>query len=65
MIANDFKSINKILNRHEQKAEFEANNPNVEQSVYGYLHGAVAPFDMSNLRATSEQLVRQLERFSV
>lgn len=43
MIANDFKSINKILHRQEQKAEFEANNPNVEQSVYGYLHGAVVP----------------------
>jgi len=43
VIANDFKSINKILHRQEQKAEFEANNPNVEQSVYGYLHGALAP----------------------
>lgn len=40
-IVTDFKSINRKLNRQEQKAEFEAKNPKVEQSVYDSLSGGM------------------------
>lgn len=39
----DFKAINRNLNRQEQKAEYEANNPKEEQSAYGYLYGTMTP----------------------
>lgn len=48
-IVTDFKSINKIINRQEQKAEFEAKNPK-EEPAYLWPYGVAAvpyvePFD--------------------
>lgn len=43
-IVTDFKSIRRILDRQEQKAEYEANNPKEEQSAYGYLYGTPVPY---------------------
>jgi hypothetical protein len=40
----DFKSINRKLNRQEQKAEFEAKNPKVEPSMYGWPYGVAVPY---------------------
>jgi hypothetical protein len=40
----DFKSINKILNRQEQKAEFEAKNPEPVPSMYAWPAGVAVPF---------------------
>ena len=40
-IVTDFKSIKKILNRQEQKADFEAKNPKVEQSAYEAMTGGM------------------------
>ncbi|SCB51691.1 hypothetical protein GA0061099_102115 [Bradyrhizobium yuanmingense] len=40
-IVTDFKSIARKLNRQEQKAEFEAKNPKVEQSAYDALSGGM------------------------
>lgn len=37
----DFRAINRVLNRQEQKAEFEANNPKVEQSAYEAMTGGM------------------------
>jgi hypothetical protein len=41
-IVTDFKSINRILSRQEQKAEFEEKNP--EPAMYGWPYGAMVPF---------------------
>jgi hypothetical protein len=43
----DFKSINKILNRQEQKAEFEAKNPEPVPSMYAWPAGVAVPFGVS------------------
>jgi hypothetical protein len=40
----DFKAINRRLNRQDQKAEFEAKNPKVDQAVQSYLYGVAVPF---------------------
>jgi hypothetical protein len=42
-IIHDFKSIRRKLERQEQKAEYEANNPKEEQSAYQYLYGTMTP----------------------
>jgi hypothetical protein len=42
-IVTDFKSINRKLNRQDQKAEFEAKNPKVEPSMYGWPYGVAVP----------------------
>jgi hypothetical protein len=40
----DFKSINRKLNRLEQKAEYEAKNPPVpDTSMYGWPYGVAVP----------------------
>jgi hypothetical protein len=42
--AYDFKSINRKLNRLEQKAEYEAKNPPVpDTSMYGWPYGVAVP----------------------
>jgi len=38
---HDYKSIARRLNRQDQKAEFEAKNPKVEQSAYDALSGGM------------------------
>jgi hypothetical protein len=43
-IVHDFKSINKILNRQEQKAEFEAKNPEPLPSMYAWPAGVAVPY---------------------
>jgi hypothetical protein len=43
-IVTDFKSIRQKLERQEQKAEFEAKNPKVEPSMYGWPYGVAVPF---------------------
>jgi hypothetical protein len=41
----DFKSIKRILDRQEQKAEFEEKNPPVpDTSMYGWPYGVAAPY---------------------
>lgn len=40
----DFKSINRKLNRQEQKAEFEAKNPVPDTGMYGWPYGVAAPY---------------------
>ena len=40
----DFKSINRIVNRQEQKAEFEAKNPKEEPAMYGWPYGVAVPY---------------------
>ncbi|WLB49221.1 hypothetical protein QIH93_15005 [Bradyrhizobium ottawaense] len=42
-IVTDFKSIRRKLERQEQKAEFEAKNPKVEPSMYGWPYGVAVP----------------------
>jgi hypothetical protein len=42
-IVTDFKSIARKLNRQDQKAEFEAKNPKVEPSMYGWPYGVAVP----------------------
>jgi hypothetical protein len=42
-IVTDFKSIRQKLERQEQKAEFEAKNPKVEPSMYGWPYGVAVP----------------------
>lgn len=42
-IVTDFKSIKRIVDRQEQKAEFEAKNP-VQPSMYGWPYGVAVPF---------------------
>jgi hypothetical protein len=42
-IVTDFKSIRQKLNRQDQKAEFEAKNPKVEPSMYGWPYGVAVP----------------------
>lgn len=39
---HDYKSIARKLHRQEQKAEYEAKNP--EQSMYGWPYGVAVPF---------------------
>jgi hypothetical protein len=41
-IVTDFKSINRVLNRQEQKAEFEEKNP--EPAMYGWVCGAIVAY---------------------
>jgi hypothetical protein len=43
-IVTDFKSIRRKLERQEQKAEYEAKNPKVEPSMYGWPYGVAVPF---------------------
>jgi len=43
-IVTDFKSIKSKLDRMEQKAEFEAKNPPIDTSMYGWPYGAVTPY---------------------
>ena len=38
---HDFKSINRIVNRQVQKADFEAKNPKEEQGAYDALSGGM------------------------
>jgi hypothetical protein len=38
-----FKSINRKLNRLEQKAEYEAKNPVPEPGMYGWPYGVAVP----------------------
>lgn len=40
-IVTDFKSIARIVNRQEQKAEYEAKNP--EPAMYGWPYGVAVP----------------------
>jgi hypothetical protein len=42
-IVTDFRSIKRILERQDQKAEFEAKNPKVEPSMYGWPYGVAVP----------------------
>jgi hypothetical protein len=42
-IVTDFKSIRQKLERQDQKAEFEAKNPKVEPSMYGWPYGVAVP----------------------
>jgi hypothetical protein len=40
----DFKAINRVLNRQEQKAEFEEKNPPIpDTSMYGWPYGVAVP----------------------
>jgi hypothetical protein len=40
----DFKAINRVLNRQEQKAEFEEKNPPIpDTSMYGWPYGVASP----------------------
>lgn len=43
-IVTDFKSIRRKLERQEQKAEYEADNPAPEPSMYGWPYGVAVPF---------------------
>lgn len=49
-----FKSIKRIIDRQEQKADFEAKNPKVEQSAYDSLTGGMfgigAPLNLPDIR---------------
>jgi hypothetical protein len=40
----DFKAINRKLNRQEQKAEFEAKNPEPVPSMYAWPAGVAVPY---------------------
>lgn len=40
----DFKSIKRTLDRQEQKAEFDKDNPAPEPSMYGWPYGVAVPF---------------------
>lgn len=40
----DFKSIRSKLDRQEQKAEYEAKNPVIEPSMYGWPYGVAVPY---------------------
>jgi hypothetical protein len=43
-IVSDFKSIRRILDRQEQKAEFEEKNPPIpDTSMYGWPYGVASP----------------------
>jgi hypothetical protein len=43
-IVSDFKSIKRILDRQEQKAEFEEKNPPIpDTSMYGWPYGVASP----------------------
>lgn len=55
----DFKSIKRKLERMEQKEEFEAKNPKVEPSMYGWPYGVAVPFDLAafQLEAASWETV--------
>lgn len=58
---HDYKSINRKLNRQEQKADFEAKNPKVEQSTYG----TGWPFTIASPygpQVTDEQIERLVEQ---
>jgi hypothetical protein len=46
-----FKSIKRILDRQEQKAEFEEKNPPIpDTSMYGWPYGVASPFELPDLR---------------
>jgi hypothetical protein len=51
--AFDFKSINRKLNRQEQKAEFEAKEAKTVQSMYGWPYGVAVPYGP---QVTDEQI---------
>lgn len=41
---HDFKSIARILNRQEQKAEWDAKNPKAEPSTMYWPYGVAVPY---------------------
>jgi hypothetical protein len=55
-IIHDFKSIRQKLERQEQKAEYEANNPKEEQGAYGYLYGTPVPLGKTDYSELFERV---------
>jgi hypothetical protein len=59
-----FKSIKRILDRQEQKAEFEEKNPPIpDTSMYGWPYGVASP--LVDFRLSDESIAKIREYFAV
>jgi hypothetical protein len=55
-IVTDFKSIRQKLERQEQKAEYEANNPVPDMGTGAWPYGAVVPLTTSQIPSHTHTL---------
>jgi hypothetical protein len=61
-----FKSIKRILDRQEQKAEFEEKNPPIpDTSMYGWPYGVASPLVQSNYSGLFEKIHELYGEFKI